>query len=144
MQHAVDIQTSNGMRNMSDFSSLKCSQLYLSGDIPGSCKLYMPQLTDAGINMNSALEECVELINENDGFTVVGWYKRGIINDQNLIAARNIVNNDINQNSHNNNSSNEEVQVDAGEISYHFVQIFPTNHDFLDSNTILGQQLNAM
>jgi hypothetical protein len=39
MQHAVDIQTSNGMQNMSDFSFLKFLQLYLSGDIPGSCKL---------------------------------------------------------------------------------------------------------
>ena len=144
MQHAVDVQTLNGMRSMSDFSSLKFLQLYLSGDIPGSCKLYMLQLTDAAININSALEECVELINENGGFTVVGWYTRGIINNQSLIAARNIVNNGTNQNSHNNNSSNEEVQVDAGEILYHFVQIFPTNHDFLDSNTILGQQFNAM
>eukprot|EP00957_Ditylum_brightwellii_P052220 3960125-Ditylum_brightwellii.AAC.1 len=65
MQHTVDVQTSNGIQSMSDFSSLKFSQLYLSGDIPGPCKLYMLQLTDAAINMNSALEECVELINEN-------------------------------------------------------------------------------
>jgi len=144
MQHAVDVQTSNGMRSMSDFSSSKFSQLYFSGDIPGSCKFYMLQLTDAAINMNSALEECVELINENGGFSVVGWYKRGIINDQSLIAARKIVNNSINQNSHNNNSSNEELQVDAGEISYHFVQIFSSNCDFLDNNAILGQRLNAM
>eukprot|EP00957_Ditylum_brightwellii_P196231 14951821-Ditylum_brightwellii.AAC.1 len=101
MQHAVDIQTSNGMRNMSAFSSLKFSQLYLSGDIPGSCKLYMLHLTDAVVNMNSALEECVELINENCGFTVVGWYKRGIVSNQSLIAARNILNNGINKYSHN-------------------------------------------
>eukprot|EP00957_Ditylum_brightwellii_P047292 3592917-Ditylum_brightwellii.AAC.1 len=73
MQHAVDVQTSNDMRSMSDFSSLKFSKLYLSGDIPGSCKLYMLQLTDTAINMNSALEQCVELINENGDFSVVGW-----------------------------------------------------------------------
>eukprot|EP00957_Ditylum_brightwellii_P020388 1537734-Ditylum_brightwellii.AAC.1 len=144
MQHAVDVQTLNGMRSVSDSSSLKFLQLYLSGDIPGSYMLYMLQLTDAAINMNSTLEECVELIIENGGFSVVDWYKRDIINDQSLIAARKIANNGINQNSNNNNSSNEELQVDAGEILYHSVQIFPSNCDFLDSDTTLGQQLNAM
>ena len=42
----------------------------------------MFQLTDAAINMNGTLEERVKLINENDGFTVVGWYKRGMITFQ--------------------------------------------------------------
>ena len=139
MQHTIDIQTPTGIRSMSDFSSLKFIKLYISSDIPGSCKLYMLQLTDAAINMNTALDQCVRLINSNDSFSVLRWYKRGIMNDQSLLAARKIVNSSNNYNSNNNNNVNEELKVDAGEISYHFVYIFPTNRDFLNYTTNLGR-----
>ena len=72
MHHTMDIQTPTDIRSMSDFSSLKFIELYMSGDIPGSCKLYMLQLTDTAINMNSALDQCVMLINSNDSFFVLG------------------------------------------------------------------------
>ena len=49
--------TNNGTLNMSEFFSLKFSQFYMSGDIPGSCKLYMLQFTDSGMNMLTALED---------------------------------------------------------------------------------------
>ena len=35
---------------------LKFSKLYQSGDIPGSCKLYMLQLTDASLKLFEALD----------------------------------------------------------------------------------------
>ena len=40
-----------------------------------------------------------------------------------------------------NNNNDEEMQVEYGEISYHIVNIIPTNLDFLDRNTHLGGQL---
>ena len=144
-KHAIDVNTATNSMSMSDFSSLKFSQLYLSGDIPGSCKLYMIQYTEAAMNMQIALDSCIEFISNNGGFSVVGWYKRGIINDQSLLAARKIVNNNSNGNSSNNNNNennrSDDLQVDSGEISYHFVHIFPTNRDFLDPTTTLGHQL---
>eukprot|EP00957_Ditylum_brightwellii_P023713 1789437-Ditylum_brightwellii.AAC.1 len=94
--------------------------------------------------MNESIDNFIGLISENGGFTVVGWYKRGIISDQILLAARRILNNNnaigINRNSNN----NEELQVDTGDISYHFVHIVPTNHNFLDYSTSLGQHLNGL
>jgi hypothetical protein len=141
-KHAIDISTATNSMSMSEFLSLKFSQLYLSGDIPGSCKLYMLQYTDAAMNMQIAVEECVETINNNGGFTVIGWYKRGIINDQSLLEARKIVSNN-NTSNNNGNNRNEELQVDAGEISYHFVHIFLTNRNFLDPTTTLGQLLKG-
>ena len=74
--------------NMSEFSSLKFSQLYLSVDITGSCKLYMLQLTKAVMNTFNTIDACINFINSHSGFTVIGWYKRGIINYQSLIADR--------------------------------------------------------
>ena len=40
-----------------------------------------------------------------------------------------------------NNNNYEEIQLDSVEISYHFVNIIPTNHNFLDRNTHLGGKL---
>ena len=40
--------------------------------------------------MFTALGECVALINDNCGFTCVGCYNRGVINDKSIIAAQNI------------------------------------------------------
>eukprot|EP00957_Ditylum_brightwellii_P077864 5918401-Ditylum_brightwellii.AAC.1 len=118
-KHAMDIGTGTGSMSISDFSSLKFSQLYLSGDIPGSCKLCMLQYMEAAMNMQIALDDCIKLINDNDGFTVARWYKREIINDQSLFAARKIVNNNSNNNSSNNNGNNhsEDLQVGADQTT---------------------------
>ena len=63
IQNSITVTTTNnGTLNMSEFSSLKFSQLQMSGDIPGSCKLYMLQITYAGMNMLTALEECMFLL----------------------------------------------------------------------------------
>ena len=58
--------------DMSDFSSLKFSQFYLSGDIAVSCKLYMIQLTESGINIINDIDACNELIHLLGGFRVLG------------------------------------------------------------------------
>ena len=113
----------------------------MSGDIP-KCKIYMLQLTDSSMNMITSLEECVQLIDDNGGFAWVGWYKRGVINDKILIAARNI--NGVNSrgvNGNLKNNNNEEMQVDYGEIGYHIDNIIPNNRDYLDKNTHLGGKL---
>ena len=125
---------------MDDFSSNKFSKLYLTGDIPGSVKLYMLQLTEAFIHMFEAMERCIQLINSNGGFTVVGWYKRGVINDKSLITARNL----SNTSNAALNTTEEDLHVDSGEISYHIVHISPTNKDFLDDSKVLGVRLNAL
>eukprot|EP00957_Ditylum_brightwellii_P184041 14019041-Ditylum_brightwellii.AAC.1 len=50
----------------------------------------------------------INLINDNGGFTVVGWYTRGIISNQSPLTARMIVNN--NNNNNNNNNISEYMQ----------------------------------
>ena len=41
------------------------------------------------------------------------------------------------------NTEEEDVQVDAGEISYHIVQLVPYNSDLLDITTTKGKELEA-
>ena len=75
---------------MDDLSSCKPRKIYLSGDIPSLWYIYMPQLTQASTNSFEYMKKCIILINDNGGFTVVRWYKRGIINVKILITAKNI------------------------------------------------------
>ncbi len=146
IQHAITVRTSfHGTLKMDDFSSLKFSKLYTSGDIPGTCKLYMLQVTEASMNMFNALENCIELINNHGGFTVIGWYKKGLINDKGLIAPNESANvGGSNSSSNYNNNNEERVQVDSGDCNYHVVSISPTNRAFLDNSTDLGKELNAL
>ena len=138
IQHFIRMSTiADGNLEMMDFSSLKFQKLFLKGDIPGSCKLFQLH-TDAFDQMILQTEECVDKINLNDGFTVIGWYKRGSINDRGQQANRDNGGN----NGFNNNV--EAAQIEGGEISYHIVEILPTNQDFLDENSTLGTELNEL
>ena len=146
VQHALEVRTvTGGDLFMNDFSSLKFSKLYMKSDIPGSCKLYSLQLTQASMNLFEAADNCIELINDNGGFVTVGWYKRGQITDKSLIAARNANGtNGGNMMAGANNNNQEDMYVDSGDISYHIVQVLPSNQDFLDPTTELGKELEEL
>ena len=149
IQHAITIRTAlDGKLTMTDFSSLRFSKLYTTGEIPESCKLYMLQVTEASMNMFNALENCAQLINSQGGFTVVGWYKKGLINDKSLIVVQNINNGGNaaggNSNTNQYNNNNETVQVESGDVSYHIISISPTNRDFFYETTQLSAQLKDL
>ena len=72
IQHVLSMTTPNGDMTIPDFSSLKFSKIYLNGEIPGSCKLYMLQLTEASMSIFEAVEDCINLINCHEGFPIVG------------------------------------------------------------------------
>ena len=88
IQHAITITANDETFQMDDFSSQRFSNIYLKNVISGSVKLHMLQLTDAYVLLLDAITECVDYVNSNGGFTVVGWYKRGLINDKSFLTAR--------------------------------------------------------
>ena len=113
IQHAIIVVTVQcGKFKMDEYSSLKFSKLYFNTCILGSCKLYILQITESFIIMFAAMEECVDLINNNKGFTVVCWYNRGVINDKRLISAHKISNSGIIGGNPNFNSTEVEFQID--------------------------------
>ena len=109
---------------MSGFSSLKFNKVFMTGGIPFFCKVAVFQMTTTFYDIIECMEKCLNYINENGGFTVFGWYKRGEINDATMVeAAASDPSGDVR------NKANVE-KVASGDISYHFVHIRPTNPDF--------------
>ena len=72
--------------------------------------------------MQDCIEDVVEYVNSNRGFTVVGWYKRGEIND---------ISNDDSQN-----------EVESSEIGYHVVSITPTDEKLLTDVELLKKKFD--
>ena len=137
LSHSIKIRTSMGVFTCNEFSSLKFSSLYLKKDIPGSVKLFMLQNTSEFMNMLLCQLDCIKFINDNGGFTIVGWYKRGEINDQSMLTSSM-----PNSNFNNSNEDNNHTRVDAAEVSYHIVQIIPTNRNLLDKGHRLEVELH--
>ena len=40
------------------------------------------------MSMITDLEKCIQFINDNGGLTVVGWYNRGVFNDNSIIDSQ--------------------------------------------------------
>ena len=92
----------------------------------------MLQLTDASMKLFEALDTWITLINNNSGFEIFIWYKRGCINDESIIDSKRL-NTGASRNTNTNYNNNEEdFQVDLCNVSYYIVHITPINRDFLD------------
>ena len=63
------------------------------------------------LHCNIVVKNCH--INDNGGFTVIGWYKKGSINDISTEESDN--------------------QVESSEMGYHIVSITPTNKTILEN-----------
>ena len=100
----------------------------MSGPIPSNTLASTLEQSESSDAIEDALEECVDLINEKDGFTVVYWYARVEINDQSLIGL----------------NLRDDAHVNAGRLNFHIIQIIPTNRDFKSPEKLLGIRLNEM
>jgi hypothetical protein len=114
-----------------NYSSSKFSSLYQNKPFSSSVRKSQMQMTTQYFAMMTNIDTCIEYINDNGGFTVVGWYKRGKINDQSMDNDSNQINN------------RNDDQVDNGEISYHLCVVTPSNYRFFDETNRLYTTLEA-
>ena len=126
----VDITVNN-------FSSTKFSLLYLNQRLPPSVKVSALNMTDEYFDLLDCITRAIDYINDHGGFTVVGWYRRGIINDRSLVVSNN------NNTNYNQNHNAEDIQVGSGEINYHVVELYPTDRSHLDRQSARGIVLNT-
>ena len=116
-----------------NFSSTKFSLLFLSERLPPSIRISALTMSDAFFDMMESVEKCIEIINNDGGFTIVGWYRRGFINDRSL-------DNEAENRIHNQNNNND-LQIGSSNMMFHVVEITPSNKDFLNTSTRRGATL---
>eukprot|EP00957_Ditylum_brightwellii_P042094 3187968-Ditylum_brightwellii.AAC.1 len=84
-------------------------------------------------HMNDCIKRCVKFINDNVGFTVMGWYACGLINDYSIVGSTTGAGN-----AHN-TGNNPDAQVDNGDIKFCPCLVVPINRELLHSTTVLYQ-----
>jgi hypothetical protein len=132
-EHSLNFATDGGLISHSNFSSTKFSLLYLNHHLPGSIKvsaIRMSSKNNVFFDIEDAMENVVDHVNDNGGWTIIGWYKRGIITDKSLIASGVTT-----------NANNENEEIEAGQLTHHIVQIIPTDRSFLNETSINGRAL---
>ena len=115
--HRIKIKHGNRTYIMNEFSSMKFSLLYLTEYFPNSTKRIDFDQTEHMDALYDSIDKIMNHHNNTGGFTVIGWYKRGAINDQSV--------------------EDETAQVISSEVNYHMVSIYPTTSE---KNSDLLQQ----
>ena len=80
LEHSVNFDSPNGSICHSDFSSTKFTLMYMTDFLPGSVKvsaLRMSSNSSAFFEIEDCIDSVVDFVNEEGGWTLVGWYKRG-------------------------------------------------------------------
>ena len=126
-EHSVFFKIRNDTIQHRGFSSNKFSLHYLKHRLPSTVTVSALIMTQQYFDIEDSIKNVVKFINENGGWTVIGWYKRGVITDKSLleVPSSNVVSN----------------EVASGQINYHIVQLLPTNKEFMKKDTVLYSQL---
>ena len=116
LDHSVVVNSMSGKEIcfVEHFSSNKFSRLYLSKYLPSGLYMSSMQATDAFYEMINCLQNVVNFINRNGGWTCIGWYKRGVISDKALLHI----------------DPKGDSKVASANISFHIVSLFPTRNVF--------------
>ena len=128
MDHSLNIKhsSSNFEHFVERFSSNKFSMFYQSSSFPSSLQSNALQMTDEFFNYVDQINNAIQIVNEQGGWNVVGWYKRGQIDDKSILQSEK-------QKNYPNDSNARDGLVDSGTISFHICQIRPTkckSHEF--------------
>ena len=92
-----------------NFSSMKFSYLYLNEYFPQSTKRISFDGTENLDDLYDCIDNVMDFYNNQGGFTVIGWYKRGEINDTSK-------------------SEDNVEKVSSSILGHHIVSVYPTNY----------------
>lgn len=137
VEHSIEVTCGDEVFRMPEFTSLKFNKLFMVGDFPFASKLAKFQMTEAFFDLTVSMDKCIDLINANGGFTVIGWYRRGEISDQSMVQVNDVETTGVGQ-------KRQVDKYDNSDISYHFVHMKPTNSSFMDISHKLYTDLLSM
>ena len=116
-----------------NFSSHSFTLGFLNRDFPIGVQANDLQLSEAFWLLGDSIQDTIGFVNRNGGWTVIGWYSRGLINDRMLTG---LINNG-NPTTSTTNVNNAEVQIDGADMTYHFCKIVPTNEALMNETSEL-------
>lgn len=132
----ISFRTEEGdYRVMPEFSSLAFQKLFFTSNIPPEVAPSSLQGTDIGLDIEDSIISQVDFVNDHDAFTIVGWCKRGIINDQALVSSGD---------PKTPGNGNGEGRVVADDVTTHVVQILPTNRNILEPGSSLSNAYRTL
>jgi hypothetical protein len=107
MMHSIQVKdvATDLEFTMNEFSSYKFDSLFMNSPFPNSVNKQDLDMTEKFMEFEDLLDGIMNRYNARDGFTVIGWYKRGEIHDK--------------------SNKEEGVEVKNSEVMYHIVDIFP-------------------
>ena len=105
------------------------SLLFQTGVFSAEISKEAVDMTPLFDELDDSIQKGVEHINNNGGFTVVGWYKRGQIQDRTVI-----IQNTNDQNSRYGAVNNPNTQVDNSKIKFHPCVIRTTEKFFFQNS----------
>ena len=100
-------------------TSLQFQNMFTKGHLVQHIRASYLQGTQNYRNIQLSLKVVVSLINENGGWTIYGWGKRGLINDTSLLGQ----------------ADTEENKALSKEVTTHVLHLHPKNDLFADSNS---------
>ena len=107
---------------ISDFTSYKFQQIFMNGRIPIGAAVESFCVTSLVYeNLYDNICEVIDFINTRGGWTIVGWSKRGEINDVSPEST----------------TGSATEKVEAPSVSHHIVRIFPTNRNINIADNML-------
>ncbi len=110
------------------FTSQRFSQFYITRPLTNSLTLSQIQDTVIMDEIETKLINLANYVNDNGGWTVIGWYRLGMVVDKALAV-------DTQANSTYGNNTEENNQVEAGETKFHIVSLYPTRPSFATRNS---------
>ena len=103
--------TQEELFSVTDFSSYQFMNRFLTSRLPSTVQLAQLQAHRSIDTIVDSVNDMITAINQDGGFTIFGWYKRGEINDQGIT------------------NEAESTNVQSGSVSFHVVHIIPTDSD---------------
>ena len=129
---------SNWEFTVENYSSNKFSLLFQNKLFPYSLLLANFQMSDPYFKLCGCMKTIVQKVNNNGGWTVIGWYKRGVINDQTLVGS----DGSGGSGGFKQGNQNSNPQVDNAAINYHVCYLLPTNQELMNHANIRGLRLH--
>ena len=98
--------------DVDDYTSHRFSQFFLKTPFPSTSSFNEWDQTEKFMELVTRVNSVIDLVNTSGGWTVIGWAKRGEINDQSVI--------------------DESQKIQSTDVKYHLTSIFPYKHDDID------------